>query len=104
MRVISQPASPAEIGIAIIIGVIKVPEVRAETPITPCRYSGIIVSAPNMPAPVSSSSTAETAKVRFLNRNSGTSGSAARASTATKPASATSEIAISPIVCAEAHS
>ena len=57
-----------------------------------------------MPAPVSSSSNAETANVRFLKRNNGTSGSDARASVATKPASARSEIAISPIVCAEAHS
>ena len=71
------------------IGTVSDPEFVAAMPLTPCKKSGTIVIAPNIPAPVIIVAIAATVNVRFLNRCGGSIGSDALSSASMKSTSIT---------------
>ena len=86
-----------------IIGIISVPEFVAAIPVTPCRKSGTIVIAPNIPAPTRNVTSADTTNVRSRNSESGRLGSLASRSATMKSASITAEEPNSCTISRERH-
>ena len=86
-RVTSCAPTTAETIAAIPIGTKCTPASSALSPCTCCRYSAVRKNMPRKAPPLSASAIAETLSPRTRNSRSGTSGSAARASTTTNAAS-----------------